>query len=64
MNREFSPEVVAELRDALTQMAGRVEPSREQVRMPCPEGLDPDKWAQLDRRTRRALVRHHRKVTR
>jgi len=34
------------------------------VRMPCPEGLDPAKWAQLDRRTRRQLQRFHVKQQR
>jgi len=27
----------------------------------CPDGLDPAKWARLDRRTKRALIRHHAK---
>lgn len=41
-----------------------IEPTGRQVTMPCPPGLDPEKWATLDRRTRRALWRHHRKVER
>lgn len=39
-------------------------PTGEPVRMPCPDGLDPMRWAQLDRRTRRALWRHHLKLQR
>jgi hypothetical protein len=30
---------------------------------PPPAGLDPAKWATLSRAERRALLRHHRKVT-
>jgi protein-disulfide isomerase-like protein with CxxC motif len=37
-------------------------PSGQPVTMPCPPGLDPGKWATLDRKTRRELWRHHRKL--
>lgn len=40
------------------------QPPLAPVRMPCPPGLDPNKWATLDRKTRRALWRHHRKLNR
>lgn len=47
--------------DALRQAEA---PTGRPVRMPCPEGLDPAKWAQLDRRTRRQLQRFHVKQQR
>lgn len=39
-------------------------PQPRPVTMPCPPGLDPEKWATLDRKTRRELWRHHRKLHR
>lgn len=38
------------------------QPTGRPVTMPCPPGLDPDKWVILGRKTRRALWRYHRKL--
>lgn len=40
------------------------EPTRTPTTMPCPPGLDAEKWATLDRKTRRELWRHHRRLQR
>lgn len=39
-------------------------PTGHPVTMPCPPELDPERWATLDRKTRRELWRHRRKLQR
>lgn len=57
---------VAEAVDALTRVADepRAEPSRTPVRTAPAVGIDPEKWATMPRRQRRALLRQDERVHR